>query len=237
MVLLRAPLGRRGSYLATALNVLQCLGWAIFELIVIATAAAAALATSVFGFEATWLWTLALRRARDARWRCSGRSASSAATCGARDLGRARVARSTSPGGPSTAPTLSALWSRQGQGGSFWAGVDLVIALTVSWLPLVADYTRFSRDRAQRVRRASAVGYLAADAVPVRLRRPARALAAALDRDPTALIPSRSPAGGPAAALALLALTVDETDEAFANIYSTAVSLQNLFPAACRSGC
>src|SRR5918996_1794956 len=39
MVLQRAPLGRRGSYLASALNVLQCLGWAIFELIVIATAA------------------------------------------------------------------------------------------------------------------------------------------------------------------------------------------------------
>src|SRR5919206_4087848 len=30
MVLQRAPLGRRGSYLATALNVLQCLGWSIF---------------------------------------------------------------------------------------------------------------------------------------------------------------------------------------------------------------
>src|SRR5262249_47658257 len=38
MVLQRAPLGRRGSYLATSLNVLQCLGWAIFELIIIAAA-------------------------------------------------------------------------------------------------------------------------------------------------------------------------------------------------------
>src|SRR5207244_12287524 len=34
--------------------------------------------------------------------------------------------------------------------------------------------------------------------------------------------------GGLAAALALLALTVDETDEAFANVYSCAVSLQNV---------
>jgi len=39
-------------------------------------------------------------------------------------------------------------------------------------------------------------------------------------------------AGGVGAILALLALTVDETDEAFANIYSTAVSLQNLLPRA-----
>src|SRR5918912_3412361 len=38
MVLQRAPLGQRGSYVATVLNVLQCLGWAIFELIIIATA-------------------------------------------------------------------------------------------------------------------------------------------------------------------------------------------------------
>src|SRR6185437_1956081 len=36
--------------------------------------------------------------------------------------------------------------------------------------------------------------------------------------------------GGVAAALALLALTVDETDEAFANVYSAAVSTQNLVP-------
>jgi nucleobase:cation symporter-1, NCS1 family len=57
MVLQRAPLGQRGSYLATGLNVLQCLGWAVFELIIIATAAAA-LSDRVFGFEATWAWKL-----------------------------------------------------------------------------------------------------------------------------------------------------------------------------------
>ena len=39
-------------------------------------------------------------------------------------------------------------------------------------------------------------------------------------------------AGGVGSLLALLALTVDETDEAFANIYSTAVSLQNVVPRA-----
>jgi purine-cytosine permease-like protein len=37
-------------------------------------------------------------------------------------------------------------------------------------------------------------------------------------------------AGGAASILALLALTVDESDEAFANVYSGAVSLQNLVP-------
>ena len=37
-------------------------------------------------------------------------------------------------------------------------------------------------------------------------------------------------AGGVGSVLALLALTVDESDEAFANVYSGAVSLQNLVP-------
>src|SRR5204862_7068972 len=57
MVLQRAPLGRRGSYLATVLNVIQCLGWAMFELIVIATAAGL-LCDKLFGFKAIWLWKL-----------------------------------------------------------------------------------------------------------------------------------------------------------------------------------
>ena len=43
-------------------------------------------------------------------------------------------------------------------------------------------------------------------------------------------------AGGAASALALLALTVDEADEPFANVYSAAVSLQNLAPVGVRSG-
>src|SRR3989442_10598345 len=57
MVLLRAPLGRRGSYLPTVLNVVQNLGWSTFELIIISTAAAA-LSQRIFGFEARWAWAL-----------------------------------------------------------------------------------------------------------------------------------------------------------------------------------
>src|ERR671931_641998 len=57
MVLLRAPLGQRGSFAPTLLNVAQNLGWSTFELIIISTAAAA-LSDRVFGFEARWLWAL-----------------------------------------------------------------------------------------------------------------------------------------------------------------------------------
>ena len=51
------PLGQRGSWAPTALNVLQCLGWATFELIIIATAAAA-LSEELFGVSAQALWTV-----------------------------------------------------------------------------------------------------------------------------------------------------------------------------------
>ena len=109
MVLQRAPLGRRGSYLATGLNVLQCLGWSIFELIVIATAAAA-LSDRVFGFHATWLWKLVFgglatvaRAARAGRVRAAVRPQD-------RDLGRSARRSSTSRTGSSPTATCSALW-------------------------------------------------------------------------------------------------------------------------------
>ena len=145
MVLQRAPLGRRGSYLATGLNVLQCLGWAIFELIVIATAAAA-LSERAFGFEATWAWKLLF-----------GVLATVLALLGpvgfvrqfVRKLGIWVVLASVLYLGWWILDhgDVSTLWGEPGQGGSFWLAVDLVIALCVSWIPLVADYTRFSTTR------------------------------------------------------------------------------------------
>src|SRR3954464_6029168 len=49
MALLRGPLGIRGSYLPTALNILQLLGWATFEVIVMAQATDL-LAARLFGW-------------------------------------------------------------------------------------------------------------------------------------------------------------------------------------------
>src|SRR5206468_12276348 len=57
MVLMRAPLGRRGSYMPTALNIVQCLGWSVFELIIIATGASA-LSQQLFGFGGVPFWKI-----------------------------------------------------------------------------------------------------------------------------------------------------------------------------------
>ena len=227
MVLLRAPLGRRGSYAPTALNVAQCLGWAVFELIIIA-AAASALSDEFLGFRGEALWTLAC-----------GAAALALSLLGPVGVVRRFLRRFAvwivlaslvyltwwAVGEVS----LADLWAAPGEGGmSIVLGIDLVIAITVSWIPLAADYTRFSRDRRGAFLGTGLGYFLAATWMLV--------LGALLTLGRGLSDPAEVPAGvataGLASGLALLAVTVDETDEAFANVYSTAVSLQNLFPRA-----
>jgi putative hydroxymethylpyrimidine transporter CytX len=225
MVLMREPLGRRGSYAPTVLNVVQNLGWATFELIVIA-AAANALADRVFGFRERWVWVLLF-----------GALTLALALAGPIAFVRKFVRRfavwavAASVGyltwwaldGVSTGD----LWNADPAGGlTFWQGVDLTVAMAASWLPLAADYTRFAH-RSRQAFWGTAAGYF----VPL-VWLYGLGLLLFLSRgtsDTTALLTSVA-AGGVASALALVALTVDETDEPFANVYSAAVSLQNLVP-------
>jgi putative hydroxymethylpyrimidine transporter CytX len=225
MVLLRAPLGRRGSYGATALNATQCVGWAIFELIIIATAAAA-LSDSLFGFEARWAWTLVF-----------GGVALAMGWLGPVGVVR-RILRRFAvyivlaslvylTWWALDGIDLDTIWSAAGEGGlSTWVGIDLVVALTVSWLPLAADYTRFSRDRRSAFVGVG-IGYFVAGSWMFLL---GALLVLGRGLDDPAALPAAVAAAGLASALALLAVTVDETDEAFANIYSAAVSAQNVLP-------
>ena len=227
MVLLRDPLGERGSYAPTALNIAQNLGWAVFELYVMSLAASA-LADRVFGFEARWLWVLVF--AALTLW---------LALAGPISFVRRWVRRfAVWVVAASTAylvwwaldgADLGTLWSASGEGGiRFFQGVDLTVAMAASWLPLAADYTRFSRSK-RAAFWGTSVGYF----VPLALLFGLGALLA-LSRglaDPAAIFTAIA-AGGAGSAVALFALTVDETDEPFANVYSAAVSIQNLFPAA-----
>jgi NCS1 family nucleobase:cation symporter-1 len=227
MVLLRAPLGRRGSYLPTALNVLQNLGWATFELIVIA-AAANALAAEVFGFRQRWLWVLVFAGIT------TGLALAGPISFVRRWVRRFAVWAVVASTAYLTwwaldGAGVGSLWSSSGTGGlTFWQGVDLTVAMAASWLPLAADYTRFARS-GRAAFWGTAVGYL----VPLVWLYGLGALLFLSQglADTTALLTAVA-AGGIGSALALLALTVDETDEPFANVYSAAVSLQNLVPRA-----
>jgi nucleobase:cation symporter-1, NCS1 family len=227
MVLLRAPLGRRGSYAPTVLNVAQNLGWSTFELIIISTAAAA-LSERVFGFEARWLWALLF-----------GAVALALGLMGPIGFVR-RYVRKIAVWAVAASiiyltwwaldkANLHELWRTDGTGGlSLGQGIDLVLASVISWTPLAADYTRFARGR-RSAGLGAGVGYF----LPT-LWGFALGAVLVLERnlsDP-AQIPSAVASGSIIAVVALLMLTVDESDEAFADIYSTAVSLQNLLPRA-----
>jgi putative hydroxymethylpyrimidine transporter CytX len=127
--------------------------------------------------------------------------------------------------------SIAQAWSGAGEGGlPFWLAVDLVIVMPVSWLPLVADSTRFARsDRG--VFAATFVGYAVGNAWFY-------VLGALLVLNAVA-VPSAQGIGvaifgfaGGLAAVLILGLIVGEAPNAFANIYSTAVSAQNVIPRA-----
>jgi len=221
MVLLRAPLGQRGSWLPTALNVLQNVGWTIFEVLVIAAAAHALVHGPL------WLWKLVAAAA-----------ATALALVGPIGFVREWVRRFALWVVLASLAYLTwwvlhdahlgTLWSQPGKGGfpSFWQGVDLMVAMPVSWLPLAADYTRFARDR-NGAFWGTALGYLVPNVWLYGLGA-VLLLTRGLADAPSVI--DAVAAGGIGAAIALVALGVDETKEPFANIYSAAVSLQNVVP-------
>ncbi len=214
MVCLRGLFGRPGSYVPTALNVAQNVGWATLEIVLIATAAEA-----IVGAEWRWLFVL-----------LAGAVATFMAV---RPLGSVRALRKVMVwlvllasvflfvqvlrGGPIGSVTA-------GDFSGFWVAVDLAVAGVVSFAPLAADYSRHSKSRAAAFGGAS-VGYgLAALAYYTLGVLAVATLGTDGDNVIFALVAL------PAGAVALFILLVDEVDEAFANVYSTTMSVQNLAP-------
>jgi NCS1 family nucleobase:cation symporter-1 len=221
MVLYRAPLGLRGSLLPTACNVVQNLGWATFELFVIASAAAA-VSERVFGFRGRLLWVLVFGVITTAmavagpllvirRW--LKRFAIWAVLASTVYLTWYALARFD----------LGRLADQAGRGGlSFWAGVDIAIALPISWVPLVADYARFGRS-AKATFWGTATGYFLAQVWFYAL---GILFLLSIGQGDVIAAVTAVPVG----LLAMAVLVVDEADEVFANLYSTGVSLQNAAP-------
>jgi nucleobase:cation symporter-1, NCS1 family len=218
MVLLRGLLGRRGSYVPTAFNLLQCVGWATYEVWIIAFAAHA-----VWDGPPRWAYVLL---------------AGGVATLMAlRPLGSVRLLKRIAVVAvvASSAYFLIDTARRPlgdltaGSWDGFWVSMDLVIALPVSWIPLVADYSRFSRSgRAAGL--GTGLGYAVSSA--------AFFLLGVLALRAYGTGPGNDVVGAllavPAGAVALVILAACEVDEAFANIYSTATSVQNVAPRADR---
>jgi nucleobase:cation symporter-1, NCS1 family len=230
MVLLRGPLGRRGSYLPTVLNVVQLVGWAALEVIVMSQALDLLLGR-FFGFGSAYpLWVL-LFTVLTALLALSGPVRVTRELLQRFVVWLVLISTVWITVALLTTYNLAELLARPGTGEmSFWVAVDLVVALPISWFPLVADYSRFARDR-RAAFWGTAGGYFvpqvwfyALGALLV--------LSLGVASDPAAPIAPLlgAIAGLTAGWLALVILLVDETDEAFANVYSTAMSIQNLLP-------
>ena len=214
MVLLRGLFGTRLSYLPTVLNILQCFGWGIFEIVTIATAAhTVAPSLPKRGYVliagvATGLLTI-------------------------RPLGAIRVLRRYA-----TVAVLIVMvylfvqmlrhplpGFTHGTWTGFWAATDTVVATAVSFAPLSADYTRHSRTPGRAFTGALA-GYSLTQVLCYVIG--LLALVTVAHENPDNIYGAF--VALPVGSLGFAILAARELDQSFADVYSTAVSMQNLRP-------
>ena len=226
MALLRPLLGIRGSYLPSVLNVLQLLGWTVFEFIIMGVATNT-ICRRLFGFSNYPLWTAV--------------SAVIIVLMGiAGPVGFVKhwlekfavwVALATGiwlSWHLLRTYDLRSLLAKPGDGSlPFWQGVDLVIALPISWLPLVADYNRFARKRSGAFW-GTAIGFFITGAWFLAMGA-FLMLGSSVNQEPKDFAAAIALIAGWGALLILLA---DETHNAWADLYSAAISTQNIFPKA-----
>ncbi len=224
MVLLRPVLGVRGSYVPTVLNVAQLIGWTIFEFVVMGVAAST-IARTLFGTGSYAVWAAVF----------------------------AVIVIVMGVGGPIgvvrqwlekfavwialatgvwltvlifTRYDVGAMLRQAGDGSlTFGIGTDLAIALPISWLPLVADYNRFSRSSGRGFL-GTMIGFFITNAWFLALGA-MLLLGSRVAQEPRDFASAIALTAG---WVALLILLADETHNAWADLYSSAVSLQNLFP-------
>lgn len=213
MFLLRSLFGRRLSYLPTFLNVVQCLGWGVFELVTIATAAHTVAPRVPRGFYIilagvlTGLLTL-------------------------RPLGAIRSLRRVAM--PVVLVILGYLFVEllahpvqrltNGSWTGYWAAMDTVVAAAISFAPLAADYTRHARSE-RTAFWGALVGYSTTQ------------ILCYVIGLVTLVTVARNPAdiygaflAVPLGSLCFAVLVARELDQSFANVYSTAISVQNARP-------
>lgn len=214
LITMRPAFGIRGSYVPAILNVLQLIGWTTFEIMIMARAAEMLAGNivpyyfwaSVFGVFVVLLGIAGpLNVVRQwigkfAVWIAYGTSAIIIINLiNSADIG--------------------ALLSSPGEGMSFFSALDLVIAMPVSWMPLVADYNRFAK-KSKNALWGTFVGFTMTNI---------------LFYFGGVLIGTSDVIAIVAAIQAMffgflmLLLIVDEADNAFADIYSASVSMQDIF--------
>lgn len=228
MVVLRGPMGVRGSYVPSALNILQLVGWAALEIIIMAQAAKA-LSNEYLGFSGYYFW-IGFFGVIGTLMAMGGPIVVIREFLQKFGVWVVLLATAWLTYNLFNAYDVGEIWRRDGAGHwpNFWQGVDVVVALPVSWLPLVCDYSRFAK-RAASAAIGTYIGYALANGWFFFL---GMMYVQALDSDTLSFIDAFVGMLLPMALgwLALIVLLFGETDEAFANIYSTSVSIQNVVP-------
>jgi putative hydroxymethylpyrimidine transporter CytX len=211
MVLMRGLLGARASFLPTILNIAQCLGWAVFELVVIGDA----------------LHTLV----PVPRWLCVVAAGAVTMALTIRPLGAIRVLRKYVSVLVVAAMVVLIIGLLRhpvghmtGSWGGFWLAVDAAVALTISWVPLGADYSRHARSE----RAAFAGGFAGYGITQIACLLIGVVSLSQVGADPNRIFDLFLSL--PLGSVAFAVLVLRETDQSFANVYSTAVSVQNMVP-------
>jgi putative hydroxymethylpyrimidine transporter CytX len=220
MAIMRRALGVRGARLPTVLNVLQNTGWSAVETW---TVAEAAHALPVIGGGP-----------RIAYYVVAGLLGMVLAITGPLGVVRRLLRRYVTPLlAIALAYLLVALLGDADLGIAATGGLpvmvalDIVVAYNASWLPLAPDYTRFS-GHPVRAALGAAAGYFAGTSVVFVIGFLVGTLGGVTDT--SAVVTALT--GLAFGSLAIAVIVADESEKTFANVYSTAVSIQNLAPSA-----
>lgn len=225
--LMHAAYGSQFARLPVFLNVIQLVGWTTFELVIMRDG------TVAIAREAGWLqaafWPLVVTLA----WGILFLALLSGSMV---QLVRRFVGRYLLPlvvlsllwlswqfFGRAQEIGWAVLWNRQGDGGmSTLSALDLVIAMPISWLPLVADFARHGRSGRSALH-GTWLGYAVANIWCYGL-----GVLVALTVPSTDLVSALLLAQGGLIALGLI--LIDEVDNAYGDLYSGSVASHSLLP-------
>ena len=228
--LMHATYGSLFAKLPVILNIVQLIGWTTFELVVMRDGTAA-IGKQSFGLELSGIGGMLLTTSIWGAVLCALIAASMLTTV------RKLIGRFALPlviasllwltwqfGGQIAAKGFDAFWSNPGKGGmGLFSAMDLVIAMPVSWLPLIADYSRHGKD-GKSAMSGTWLGYALANIWCYTL----GVMVVSVATPGTDLVTALLLAQGGLIALGLILF--DEIDNAYGDVYSGSVSSHSLIP-------
>ena len=215
LITMRPAFGIRGSYLPAILNIMQLVGWTTFE-IMIMSRAADMLTGSIMPY---YIWA-AIFGALVALLGIAGPLNVVRQWIGKFAVWIAYGTSAIIIINLINSSDISALIMSPGEGLSFFSALDLVIAMPISWMPLVADYNRFSKKSKSAVW-GTFIGFTMTNIL---------FYFGGILLGTTDILAIVVAIQAMFFGFLMLLLIVDEADNAFADVYSASVSTQDIFP-------